>query len=236
MRIIKKERNLLNMRKFLSCLLAVLMLCAPLSASALCGDVDDNGERNAVDYMKVKRCVLGTFPAERRFETDADVDQNGTVDTVDYMMLKRCVLGTFDLPAHPQIKNDQEWTLLTQMLASVNAEREKHGLQPLVLSAELCVVAYDKSSDMVQNGYFDHVSPIYGEPADMLESYGVHFYAAGENIAAGQRSVREVMDAWMNSHSHRANILNPTYTEMGLGIAYGGEHGIYWTLLLCQSR
>ena len=223
------------MRKIFSCILALLMLCTPLSASALCGDVDESGIRNAKDYMMLKRCVLESFELNTD-NNSADVDQNGVINAKDYMMLKRCVLGTYDLPSAPQIKQDSQWTLLTQMLMAINEERTKNNLQPLVLSAELCTVAHDKSVDMAQNGYFDHVSPTYGEFADMLTDYGVRFYSAGENIAAGQQTVSDVMGDWMNSAGHRANILNPVYNEMGLGLAYGGEYGIYWTLILCQGK
>ncbi len=227
--------RILNATKVLACILALLLVCMPFSVSALCGDVDNSGDRTVQDYLQIKRFVLGSFDLQNDGLTNADVDFDGVVSAKDYMMLKRHVLGTFEIPS-PEMKKDPEWDVLTQMLTSVNAERAKYGLQPLVLSAELCVVAYDKSSDMAQNHYFDHTSPIYGDPADMLDSYGVQFLASGENIAAGQQTVADVMNAWMNSYGHRANILNPTYTEMGLGVAYGGEYGIYWTLVLCQSR
>lgn len=232
--------RMLQTTKLLAGLLALLLVCVPFSVSALRGDLDGSGERDAKDYMMLKRFVLGTYALRDVERAAADVNGDGDIDAGDYAMLKRAVLGGLSLESEPPASdvqpdagNDPELDVLTQTLTRVNAEREQQGLQPLVLSAELCVVAYDKSSDMAQNGYFDHNSPTYGTPAEMLEAYGVQYRSSGENIAAGQQTVSEVMDAWMNSPGHRANILNASYTDMGIGVAYGGEYGIYWTMVLC---
>jgi uncharacterized protein YkwD len=66
---------------------------------------------------------------------------------------------------------------------------------------------------MIDKHYFSHQSPTYGSPFRMMESFGIRFSAAGENIAYGQRTPQEVMNGWMNSTGHRSNILNPTYTK-----------------------
>ncbi len=117
------------------------------------------------------------------------------------------------------------------VLDLVNAEREKEGLSALTLSTELTELATMKSKDMAVNNYFSHESPTYGDPFDMLQTYGVTFLAAGENIAAGQPTPESVVTAWMNSEGHRANILNANYTEIGIGCYEGGSWRIYWTQL-----
>lgn len=117
------------------------------------------------------------------------------------------------------------------VLKLVNAERSKQGLKPLSLSGKLTNIAVMKSKDMAEKGYFDHTSPTYGSPFQMLQDFGVHYNAAGENIAAGQRSPEEVMNSWMNSSGHRANILNANFTEIGIGYFKGGSYGTYWTQL-----
>src|SRR5699024_2353495 len=94
-----------------------------------------------------------------------------------------------------------------EVVSLTNDERVKNGLEPLKVDAELSVVARDKSKDMRANGYFSHNSPTYGSPFDMMESYGINYRTAGENIARGQRSPEEVVNAWMNSQGHRENIL-----------------------------
>src|SRR5699024_3070908 len=85
-----------------------------------------------------------------------------------------------------------------QVVDLTNAEREKQGLSPLKVDLELSRVAKEKSNDMARNNYFDHNSPVYGSPFDMMKSYGVSYRTAGENIAKGQRSPEEVVNAWMN--------------------------------------
>lgn len=107
-----------------------------------------------------------------------------------------------------------------------NAERSKHGLQALQVDTELSKVAREKSRDMATSNYFDHNSPNYGSPFDMMQQFGVSYRTAGENIAKGQRSPQEVVNAWMNSEGHRANILNGNFTHIGVGFVEQGNH---WT-------
>lgn len=113
-----------------------------------------------------------------------------------------------------------------QVLTLVNAERSKAGLKPLTLNSTLTKSAQAKSQDMHDKKYFDHNSPTYGTPFQMMSKFGYKYSYAGENIAMGQKTPKEVMDAWMNSTGHRANILNSNYTEIGIGYVADGS---YWT-------
>lgn len=115
-----------------------------------------------------------------------------------------------------------------QVLELVNQERRKVGLESLELSNELTDVATLKAQDMRDNNYFDHTSPRYGSPFEMMRHFGVQYTSAGENIAAGQKTAAEVMNSWMNSSGHRANILNEGYREIGIGYVEGGSYGTYW--------
>ena len=116
-----------------------------------------------------------------------------------------------------------------EVLKLVNAERAKQGLKPLTLNTKLSNVATLKSQDMINKNYFSHTSPTYGSPFDMMKQFGITYRAAGENIAKGQKSPQQVMNSWMNSSGHRANILNSNYTELGVGIAKSSNGTIYWT-------
>lgn len=122
-------------------------------------------------------------------------------------------------------------TQANEVLKLVNAERSKQGLQALTLSSNLTSIATTKSKDMATKGYFDHNSPTYGSPFQMLQSFGVSYKSAGENIAAGQKTPAQVMNSWMNSSGHRANILNKSFTQLGVGYYEGGSYGTYWTQL-----
>jgi len=109
-----------------------------------------------------------------------------------------------------------------QVLDLVNKERTKAGLKSLRMNDALSKMAMDKAKDMYHNNYFDHQSPTYGSPFDMMNAYGITYNTAAENIANGQRSPTEVMNAWMNSQGHRANILNGSFTDIGIAY-YNGE-------------
>ncbi len=110
----------------------------------------------------------------------------------------------------------------------VNVERAKEGLSALTLNEELSDVAREKSSDMQRNGYFSHTSPTYGSPFDMLRRFGISYNTAGENIAMGYSSPEAVVNGWMNSAGHRANILNSSFSDIGVGYISNGN---YWTQL-----
>lgn len=114
----------------------------------------------------------------------------------------------------------------SQVVTLVNAERAKSGLAPLKANAELSKVARLKSQDMKDKNYFDHTSPTYGSPFDMMKKFGISYRTAGENIAYGQSSPEAVVKAWMNSEGHRKNIMNTAYTEIGVGYVSSGH---YWT-------
>lgn len=119
-------------------------------------------------------------------------------------------------------------TQANEVLKLVNQERKKQGLKSLTLSKQLTSIANTKAKDMAVNRYFSHNSPTYGTPFQMLQKFGVSYKSAGENIAAGQRTPQEVMNSWMNSSGHRANILNANYTELGVGFFAGGQYDTYW--------
>ena len=116
-----------------------------------------------------------------------------------------------------------------QVLDLVNAERTKRGISALTLDSNLSNVATKKSQDMVNKNYFDHTSPTYGSPFDMMKQFGISYRTAGENIAKGQKTPQEVVTAWMNSEGHRKNILNPNFTNLGVGIAKDSKGTTYWT-------
>ena len=121
-----------------------------------------------------------------------------------------------------------------EVVRLVNVERAKYGLPALKSHWELARVARYKSQDMIDKNYFSHQSPTYGSPFKMMESFGLRFSAAGENIAYGQRTPQEVVNAWMNSPGHRANILSKTYTHIGVGAAKKSNGTLYWTQMFMK--
>ena len=104
-----------------------------------------------------------------------------------------------------------------EVVRLVNAIRVQNGLKALTEDWELSRVARIKSQDMKDNNYFSHTSPVYGTPFQMIKNFGISYRSAGENIARGQSTPQTVVNSWMNSSGHRANILNPLYTHIGVG-------------------
>ena len=125
----------------------------------------------------------------------------------------------------PQV-NSSVLAFESEVIRLVNEIRAENGLKALTANWELSRVARYKSQDMVDNRYFSHTSPVYGSPFQMIRAFGLSFRTAGENIAYGQRTPQAVVNAWMNSSGHRANILNASYTQIGVGYVANGH---YWT-------
>lgn len=113
-----------------------------------------------------------------------------------------------------------------EVIRLVNVERAKAGLKALTEDWELSRVARYKSQDMHDLRYFSHTSPTYGSPFEMMKAFGIRYRTAGENIAMGYRTPAAVVQGWMNSPGHRANILNASYTKIGVGYVASGN---YWT-------
>ena len=119
-----------------------------------------------------------------------------------------------------------------EVVRLVNEIRNKNGLKPLSEDWQLSRVARYKSQDMKDKKYFSHTSPTYGSPFQMMKSFGITYRSAVENIAKGYASPKAVVDGWMNSSGHRANILNSSFTHIGVGYVSGGN---YWTQMFISK-
>lgn len=112
-----------------------------------------------------------------------------------------------------------------------NRERARAGLRPLAVDPALSTAAQAYSTDMAARAFYSHTSPEGSQPWDRAAAAGSRMRMIGENIACGQRSPAEVVEGWMNSPGHRANILKRDFTHIGIGFAGGGPAGTYWTQL-----
>ena len=196
------------MKKFCSACAVLLTVCAcalPASAAGLSHTVvkGDTMWKLAVQYQVGTSEIIAANPQV----SDPDLIYPGQVLTI------------------PQL-DDTVLAYEAEVVRLVNEQRVQNGLQPLTANWELSRVARYKSQDMVDNRYFSHTSPTYGTPFQMIRAFGLSFRSAGENIAYGQRTPQAVVNAWMNSSGHRANILNASYTQIGVGYVASGH---YWT-------
>ncbi len=114
---------------------------------------------------------------------------------------------------------------LEELLLSHNQERAEQGLNPLTLNTTLSKSAGDKAQAMLESDCWSHYCPPGTEPWNYFKEAGYNYQHAGENLAEGFTSIDSVMSAWMNSPSHRENILNGDFEEVGFGFAYGNYQG-----------
>lgn len=109
---------------------------------------------------------------------------------------------------------------ITQVLRLTNQFRTQQGVAPLKLNDELSAAAQGHAKEMAQEDYFGHAGKDGSQAWDRAQAKGYSFSAIGENIAAGQKTPKAVVNAWKNSPGHRENLLNPTYKELGVGYFY----------------
>lgn len=115
------------------------------------------------------------------------------------------------------------------MIDAINAERAKRDLKPLRQNGTLMQIADFYACRLVDGHFFDHFDPYDGSTVvERAIDFGYPFFQIGENLAARQTTVKEAMSALMNSPKHRSNILDPVFTEIGVAVKIGGDHGIYW--------
>lgn len=117
----------------------------------------------------------------------------------------------------------------------VNQIREENGLEPFVYNETLAETARAHSQDMIDRNFFDHTNPDGKSPFDRMRDNGLSYSMAAENIAVGYPSPEAVVEGWMNSEGHRANILGGC-EELGVGLALGGSYGYYWTQCFATVR
>ena len=119
-----------------------------------------------------------------------------------------------------------------KVISQTNAQRQKLGLAPLKYNATLSQSAVAKAQDMFANNYWAHNSPQGKSPWDFFKSVGYKYSVAGENLAKDFYDTDGLIKAWMNSPTHRDNIVNPKYQEIGIGVVNGILNGVKTTLVV----
>lgn len=201
-------------------------------------DLNDDEKVDAADARIVLRCAarLDKHPGTQRFVYDCDLykpkpgSNNNNNDGLRAPLSKY-----FDKPSKKyEDLNDFEY----RVVELVNIERTKRGLMPLEISFELSEIARKRSVDMANGLPFSHYhvdkyGNEYGDGIafELMQERGIRYKWAGENIAAGQDTPQDVVDAWMNSPDHKANILRPEFTSIGVGFTDETItiYDTYWT-------
>ncbi|MCQ2515075.1 MAG: CAP domain-containing protein [Ruminococcus sp.] len=224
----KSKKHFRSVISFLI-VLTLLFSCTAFSASAtspvsnIKGDVDCNGRVTSADSLMVQRYAAGLLNLNNNQIQNADVNLDGKVTAMDAAIISRYVAG---LDSFPDVD-----PFVAEVVRLVNIERTKAKLSVFKLDVELCNYANTRSQETVT--FFSHTRPDGRAWHSILSDNKYSFRAAGENIAAGQVTPEEVVESWMNSPGHRANILNPKFSKLGVGYTYksGTTYGHYWAQL-----
>ncbi len=137
--------------------------------------------------------------------------------------------STRPAPPQPAPKPTGDAALEAAVFDLVNQERAKAGCQSLTVDTRLTAAAREHSADMAKRDYFDHNTPEGVTVATRVTNAGYKWSSVGENIAKGQKDAASVMQSWMNSPGHRANILNCGYRDIGIGVATDSKRTKIWT-------
>jgi uncharacterized protein YkwD len=155
-----------------------------------------------------------------------------TKQTLTFLTVKPEDKGTIDLKfTQKDITQDKESE--KQMFILVNQQRNKTGAKALVWQDNLAAVARNYSTDMFARGYFSHFSPEGKDVGDRLETAGISYTYAGENLALAP-SLSLAFAGLMGSEGHRRNILDPAFSKIGIGIVDGGIYGKMFTQIFTE--
>ena len=206
------------------------------------GDIDGDGKISVNDVTDIQKYIVQLKPFTDEQMKFADVDKNGKIDVYDVTLLQKVIVKMVSITENNSSNNsenqnqnnsatdDKNESSVSEyekrVVELVNEIRVENGLSPLTLNSDLSNVARLKSQDMKDKNYFDHISPTYGSPFDMMTQFGISYISAGENLANGYATPEDVVNGWMNSPGHRANILDTSFTQIGVGYVADVN---YWT-------
>lgn len=206
-----------------------------------------NGNRVVVSYSgnydvsslfdKLKDCFPSLNPSLPDIDTpedstpDTDTPDNNTPDTdiPDHNKPDGTPDGNQPGTDTDSPEDSETLSYAEQVVKLVNAERAKENLSPLKTAKDVQAAAQVRAQEIVTS--FSHTRPNGSSFSTALKEQNVSYRGAGENIAWGQRSPEEVVNAWMNSSGHRANIMNANFTTIGVGYYQNSNGTNYWSQL-----
>lgn len=167
------------------------------------------------------------FQIYGKIKNDEKVEVLGKINDFFLVLTKNNTIGMIreDLISKDfNISDEQINEKTLQLLNLINNKRQENGLNQLETLPKLQEVAILKADDMVKNMYFAHESPTYGSPFNMMQNFGITYKTAGENIA-GNSTIDGALNSWLESESHKKNILSTEYNYIGIGIAPSQRYG-----------
>ncbi|MGN0498476.1 MAG: leucine-rich repeat protein [Acutalibacteraceae bacterium] len=212
------------------------------------GDLNFDGNANLRDALEIQKIALTMLDSDETKRICGDVDKDGRIRLLDSIYVQKyCLKIPIDItgigekiqseiPTEPETEPATEESsedlsgyndaYANEVIRLVNVEREKAGLLPLTKRQDVTGVAQIRSKELTQ--LFSHTRPNGSNCFSLIDEKNITWYALGENIAAGQSTPAAVMNSWMNSAGHRANILSADFN--GIGVAcYESGGMLYWT-------
>ncbi|MGE7926827.1 CAP domain-containing protein [Lysinibacillus xylanilyticus] len=228
------------MKKTLTAICATVLLAAPIQmASAAANTTEGNTttDCNKVSYYKWSNQWSShkwyvNLPQTQTPSKETQAPENNQTTNNNTQTAQKDNTVTAPSQSTPSTTTSDVNAFEQEVVKLTNAERTKAGLAPFKTDDKLMAAAREKSQDMQSKNYFSHTSPTFGSPFDRMKALGITYKSAGENIAQGQRTPQEVVQAWMDSPGHRANILNEKFTHIGVGYVKSGN---YWTQQFIQK-
>ena len=171
------------------------------------------------------------IPQEKNNHRAALLRVNAILILIAFYLLNNSVIR-FIAYLKPGVLGYSSEITAQKVLDQTNQERQKLGLSPLKYNSTLSASATNKANDMFADNYWAHNAPDGKVPWDFFKEAGYHYTVAGENLARDFYNTSSLIKAWMNSPTHRANIVNGKYQEIGIGVVNGTLDGIKTTLVV----
>ncbi|EKQ57389.1 MAG: putative cell wall binding protein [Clostridium sp. Maddingley MBC34-26] len=187
------------------------------------GWIKDNGHWYYLDNtgaMKTGIIYLG----DKIFSLNKSGELQQTLNNSNYVS-NAAYVDSIDVNGLPKLPQNYSISLQVsaenKILQLMNEKRTEAGLSPLILDNTLLQIARYKSNHMIQYNYFDHTTPQGNDWTSWLNTIGYRYATTGENIAYNNFDPVELFNQWWNSSGHRANMMNSSYTKVGIGVIYG---------------
>lgn len=235
------EGGIAKMKKTLTAICATFLLAAPIQMASAAentteGNTTTNCNKVVYSYKWSNKWSNQKWvvkqPQTQAPSKEVQVPENNQTTNNNTQTTQKDNTTTTPSQTKPSTSTSDVNAFEQEVVKLTNAERTKAGLAPFKTDDKLMAAAREKSQDMQSKNYFSHTSPTFGSPFDRMKALGITYKSAGENIAQGQRTPQEVVQAWMDSPGHRANILNEKFTHIGVGYVKSGN---YWTQQFIQK-
>lgn len=188
-----------------------------------------NNKKKFTFVAALAALVIGIFTTQTYMDKNSPYDKEYSILTPEYEEMESLVINDSMVPLGPEATATEQHPYIQQIVDLVNAERTKIGLAPLTLDIQLSNAAQIRAQE--QYTLFSHSRPNGSSYRTVLDENGISYMGCGENVAYGFRNPQAVMQGWMNSEGHKANILHEKFTHIGIGYYVGPNGYHYWSQL-----